>query len=451
MIKALDSIQLPKAQVPLRSSYLLANCIIRKNQPGSENSLPEIHCLGDSSDLSINYRNVLGDLLKWRRYPDLRNEKTTETQRRIKSFYWESTAVHDFIVICIVAKLTQCFLDELLTDALVGYDFETAFNTKINELVSDLLPPLAGERVDNFNEHQAVSHILYFEPNVQLISNTERENWEKVLPLMEGFRLQFGKPKSALLSTILEDILFLPELGYGGSRRSCVAVRLYPFKSDQSDLFSDTFQIPLIPMSFLNHVAICTIKSFCSHMLTSLLVSTNHFWELGKSWSNFVSYRSQYMKSRLEAEIMILKLEELEASIRRLLPTFFIYGERYIEFIDKITLEDQSSKAYIRSLSTIIKNEKQKTNDLLSKNIRITKTRMSMLDGFLHDAAVADSTSTNLRLAKSVEKLTWVVIFIALLTFIATLIPDTIKQTAMDRVFKGTSIEWLFKGGKAIP
>jgi hypothetical protein len=56
---------------------------------------------------------------------------------------------------------------------------------------------------------------------------------------------------------------------------------------------------------------------------------------------------------------------------------------------------------------------------------------------------VADSTDTNLRLAKSVEKLTWVVVLVATLTFVATLIPDGIKTTAIARILRSTSLEWL--------
>jgi hypothetical protein len=441
--EAVESTPLLKAQITWRSSYLFACCVFHNIEDSNSKDQPTESPLGESDDFFITYYNVLGNWYRWTRYPNLLNEKSIQTRQRIISFFWESTTVQDFLVIYIVAKLKPTFVDELMS-----YDVDTdlkGFNTKLNELVNDLLPPLTGVRIDMFGKYKAIRHVLYFEPEVQILSPDKLENYEETLPLLEHLRAHFGLSKRVEIPTILQDMILYPGVGYGNKEISCVAVRLYPFKNQFEHGLSSSFQIPLIPISFLNHIAYCTIKDFCCQMLASSSLSTEQYWKMGKSWSNFVNYHTKYMETRLELERLVLKMEELDATIDGLLSSPHLYQEYYIEFIDKITFEQPTSEILKRSLSTIIKKEKQQSDEQLRKRILMIKKRMSMLDSYLHDAALADSISTNIRLAKSVEKLTWVVIFIALLTFVATLIPDSIKTHALAMMLNGTNIEWLLK------
>ena len=440
MVKAVKLTQSLKNQVQWRSSYLFACCVIHNNQPEEEDLDFIKRCSGSSNDLSVYYYNVLGNIYSSRRRPNHLNQKKIETQRSITSFFEEFITIQDFLVIFIVAKLRENFLNELFlcanrTDE--NYDFSD-YNIKLNELVSDLLPSLKGERIDKFGEYKAVRHVLYFEPNTQLLSMDDRGVFEKTSPLVKRLRDQLGNSLGGEVApTLLDDIIFFPGMGYGNREKSFVAVRLSPLDSKGYKHTSlELFQIPLIPMSFLSHVAICTIMDFYSHTVASLSLNTEKYWDLGKSWGNFVNYRTQHMETRLEVERLLLRVDELEENINNLLETIHIYEDHNIDFLDLIKNENSSSSFFEKSFSSIIKEERRKKNNKLNRNIERVKTRMVTLDSFLHDSAMADSTSINLRLAKSVEKLTWVVVLIAFLTLLSTLIADDIKTNIFSGLIK---------------
>lgn len=444
-------------------SVLLACCVFRVSesvQAGQEERL----CCGSPSDessqtdcIGLFFTGPDGVLTRRRLHyhdPSLLAKKSKATRDRIVSFVLESVRVQDFLVVYVISRLRPAFVDELSSySSRRGVDDTSCqYNVLINDLVNDLLPADLGERVDasSSSSFNAIPHVVYLEPRLSLVKEPLVDARDSDVTLLRRLGAQLGvQPGWLVPAKIVDDYLF-SGAGVGNRESSFVVVNASArergyLKGD----WENPYLIPWLPLALLNHASIMAITQYCSSMFQSHVLLSKSYSSLSEAWGSFTAYRTQYLGMRLAVEQHLITTEELIPLLEAQLPTALLYEDKYfVHFTDQIRFGDTNIEKTKTSLPFFLKRQRQDADDRLSKAITSLRSRIAILDEFLCDSGVADATHANLRLAKSVQSLTWAVTAISVLAFVLALIPDAMKLSLLSRVVQKPALEWLLEAKK---
>jgi hypothetical protein len=140
----------------------------------------------------------------------------------------------------------------------------------------------------------------------------------------------------------------------------------------------------------------------------------------------------------------MIKTDELSLLLENQFSTDVLYEEKcFMHYVDQIQLKSLIGESIKTSMPLFLKNQRLDSGRRLSESLTKFRSRISLLDEFLRDAGFADATHANLKLAHSVQSLTWVVTAIAVLTFFVTLIPDAMKVSILSRLLDRPTMDWL--------
>lgn len=298
--------------------------------------------------------------------------------------------------------------------------FDEGYYDRVGKLVTALAVSL---RLEPFYGEAGYSSVLSLEPIA-------------ALPLSPSDQLQIAKElwdkvgHGVHLPSLLYDVFICESW-----RNSCVMVRTSPFQSH------DNFQGVLLPVAvndMLNHDTFCRIAAECAHDLRTLPVLTNDFWTMKTRFGSHEGYRNFYLRERQATEDAVLDAEEFLDGAELQLPVRYLYDQRFKEWPEEFPLNGLADLTK-SSIHALLPHEKsQATHDVNSAMSRL-KRRLALLDSYLRDSAQASSTDTDLRLARSVHRLTWIASFVAFASIAVGLLPDSARETAWTKLFGNVS------------
>jgi hypothetical protein len=374
-------------------------------------------------------------------------KKRKSTRDRIDKFALESVKVQDFLIVYVICRLKSTFVDELsLYSSRRGIDNTSyKYNELLNDLVNDLLPEGLGERVNQSSSFQSDPHVIYLEPRRALALEDKENLKASDVKLLQQLGLQLGVHLGWVVPAKFRDYFVLSGAGIGNRESSFVVVKTIPTFNEYLDgEWSDSFVIPWLPLALLKHSITFTITKYSNRLLQSHVFFSKDYWKLGDAWGSFYAYRSEYLHIRLEAEQLVIKTDELSLLLENQFSTDALYDEkRFIHYVDQIKLNSLIGESIKASMPLFLKSQRLDSGRWLSESLTKFRSRISLLDEFLRDSGVADATHANLKLASSVQSLTWVVTAIAVLTFFVTLIPDAMKTSILSRLLDKTTMDWL--------
>ena len=437
---------------------LLFSCCVYRTQESVELGIEKKLCCELSPNLAVETEWMtivyLGLDGTWRGTRNHRHDtslpagKKESASQQIFYYILDSIQVQDFLVVQIIAMLKPEFVDQLCSySRMRGFDSSChEYNAKLSRLFEDLLPSSLGERISYSSGHHALRHVLYLEYESSLAVDDMRGWNPNHIRDVQAVCTQIGAGMDWLIPAKFGDSLILSGAGVNNRDSSCVVVqftgqdRVKPFGE-----LKNGYYIPRIPLIYLNHVAVVTIVDYCrANLIDKHIVASVQYRDLGRSWSSFDDYRTKYLDVRLETEQLIVQMEELPPILERYFSDTLFYTEGCFTLLSNAFGYDIKLFEHgIKSLPLHVKDERLTAESSFNNSLAKLKSRMSVLDGFLRDSGIADVTDANLRLARSVKSLTWVVTVIAVLTFIVTIIPDATKSALFSRILSNTSLEWL--------
>lgn len=374
-------------------------------------------------------------------------KKRKSTRDRIDGFVLESIKVQDFLIVYVISRLKSSFVDELSSySSRRGIDNASyKYNELLNDLVNDLLPEGLGERVNQSSSFQSAPHVIYLEPRRELALEDNEGLKASDAELLEQLGLQLGVRLGWVVPAKFRDYFVLSGAGIGNRESSFVVVKTIPTFNEYLDgEWSDSFVIPWLPLALLKHSITCTITKYSDRSLQSHVFFSKDYWKLGDAWGSFHAYRSEYLRIRLEAEQLVIKTDELSLLLEDQFSTDVLYEDKcFMHYVDQIQLKSLIGESIKTSMPLFLKSQRLDSGRRLSESLTKFRSRISLLDEFLRDSGVADATHANLKLARSVQSLTWVVTAIAVLTFLVTLIPDAMKVSILSRLLAKPTMDWL--------
>jgi hypothetical protein len=447
---ALDS---DKCNYQWRSAYILTCCVYRNHSINPEILDRRICCDHDYDQdlvyISSAYRDVDGVVTRGGSHRHTPLDKCSPlVSDSAEGYLIDTVAVNSILIVKVVVRLKLSFFCNLVSYHRNRQQLEYAYNynQQVNGLINEILPSDYGERIlKTRDKYNAAPHVLFLEPDAPLLSEKETCSTGKRLSLLNSLHEQLGLWLGIVVPSSLCDMMLFTGLGINNSSGSIVAVRLAPYSRTNNDQQSIHIDIPKVAMEYVNHIAMCSIREYYSKLMRSHVFSSIQYWKLGSIWNNFKSYRKDYLRSRLQAEKLIIECEELEHAFSQSLRPIYIYSQLYIDLHQESALSNTIGIEWLVPISGVIKAGEKLAKQGLISDLFILKSRTKRLDDFLLDSAIADSTSSNLKLAKTVERLTWIVTIITLLTFILTLFPDIAKVQILSRILKNTPLEWLVR------
>lgn len=374
-------------------------------------------------------------------------KKRKSTRDRIESFVIESVQIQDFLIVYVITRLKASFVEELSSySSKRGVDDTSyKYNALINDLIDDLLPDDLVDRVDISTSFRATPHVIYLEPQLGIDQKDKNDDLTSEVILLERLGLQLGVHLGWIVPSRFMDYFVLSGAGIGNRESSFVVVKSTPtFDQYLHGEWKDSYVIPWLPFALLNHSIIFAITEYSNHLLQSHVFFSKDYWKLGDAWGSFNAYRSAYLRVRLEAEQLAIKTDELILLLENQFSNDVLYENScFIHYAEQIQLNNPIADRIKTSLPLFLKSQRLNSSNRLSESLSKLRSRISLLDEFLRDSGVADATYANLKLARSVQMLTWVVTAVAVLTFFVTLIPDAMKISILSRLLSKPTIDWL--------
>ena len=427
-----------------KSIYLFAVFVCAEREQKWERL--ESTSISDPSRFIALFRSVLGHPYRLTSRPDFLSKLKIENQNRISNFLVDNDRLNEFRIVTVVAKLKPTCLWELM-QARAQTNGHDAFDyTKIvHEMIEDMTPSVK-DGLSKYSDERAIHHVLYLEPHKTITEEMLPEGDVGVTAAAKELRSMLGIGRASARSVVVQDVLLMPGMGYGNERSAIVATRLRPFSAEKAAEKGprDTiFDVPIVPLSYLRCCAECDIEEYLSSAIRTKLPQSAEYWDKYRKWRDFTSYRTEFMEVRLRCEEAFNQVSEYFSTVERSsVPYYFS-----VEF--EVPVEDEDlMDGFVYSTSAGIIREMQKsTRANLSRVIEVTKRKLDTLDAFLRDAAFADATEANYRLARTVGTLTFVVTLISVLTLIATVAPERTRHIfGLDFARPASITTHLFEG-----
>jgi hypothetical protein len=417
------------AEESWKAAYIFT-CFLsdRECETESQNPTP------DNARLEITHYGPHGQWAGRSTRDSLIDTASPEIRGWVEEFLHETKPFYGYVVHRLWAKLTPSFASGLAADrrACDEAGRSISYNMNVNDVMRGLCP-LAAEG-GALAPRRTVQHVLYFEPKNDLAPGAP--HGISCVEAAAAVCDYFDAVGNRATPVVLEDVILLPAIGFGNPSFSCVAVRLRPFREEEG------LQIPLVPVQILNLAGACELKRALARDLSALPISSEGYWEMFQTMTSFRSYSQEYMSQRLPTEKLVQRASEASRAMEQQFPTWLLRKGAYEEFAAFPQVRSPHAWWSWRTLQGHIQYRTQSADEALDHSLQRVVERTRALDDLLRDAALADVSTTNLRLARSVRYLTWVVLLVSLIGLIVSALPDTRKAAYLDALF-GTSRQSL--------